>query len=198
TSVPWASIPAPRSSTRARSRSLPSAPSARSHGLWTGKWSRAGSPPWAAPSTTAWWTGISRPASWPMSLRSCRNQPCCWTKTPESDTPGKTPEKVFLGVSQFKLRIRRTFEGQDIAPDTTTDWSHAMRMNLSKTHKKGYAAVLGLEGYASGSLPKELYELVKLRASILNGCSFCTDMHSHDAMEMGMPAAKLFAVAAYN
>lgn len=73
-----------------------------------------------------------------------------------------------------------------------------MRMNLSKTHKKGYAAVLGLEGYASGSLPKELYELVKLRASILNGCSFCTDMHSHDAMEMGMPAAKLLAVAAYN
>lgn len=73
-----------------------------------------------------------------------------------------------------------------------------MRMNLSKTHKKGYDAVLGLEAYASQSVPKELYELVKLRASILNGCSFCTDMHSHDAMEMGMSTAKLFAVAAYN
>ncbi|UUX58517.1 carboxymuconolactone decarboxylase family protein [Glutamicibacter halophytocola] len=73
-----------------------------------------------------------------------------------------------------------------------------MRMNLSKTHKKGYAAVLGLESYASSAVPKELYELVKLRASILNGCSFCTDMHSHDAMNMGIPAAKLFAVAAYN
>jgi len=73
-----------------------------------------------------------------------------------------------------------------------------MRMNLSKTHKKGYAVVLGLESYASSSVPKELYELVKLRASILNGCSFCTDMHSHDAMTMGIPAAKLFAVAAYN
>ncbi|WP_236640972.1 carboxymuconolactone decarboxylase family protein [Glutamicibacter sp. HZAU] len=47
-------------------------------------------------------------------------------------------------------------------------------------------------------MPKELYELVKLRALILNGCSFCTDMHSHDAMEMGMSIAKLFAVAAYN
>ncbi|KSU65377.1 carboxymuconolactone decarboxylase family protein [Arthrobacter sp. NIO-1057] len=73
-----------------------------------------------------------------------------------------------------------------------------MRMNLSKTHKKGCAAVLGLEAYASSSVPKELYELVKLRASILNGCSFCTDMHSHDALNMGIPAAKLFAVAAYN
>lgn len=73
-----------------------------------------------------------------------------------------------------------------------------MRMNLGKTHKKGYTAVLGLESYASSSVPKELYELVKLRASILNGCSFCTDMHSHDAMAMGIPAARLFAVAAYN
>ncbi|MDV2978021.1 UNVERIFIED_CONTAM: carboxymuconolactone decarboxylase family protein [Actinomycetes bacterium ARC8] len=30
-------------------------------------------------------------------------------------------------------------------------------------------------------MPNELYELVKLRALILNGCSFCTDMHSHAA-----------------
>ncbi|TAP28361.1 carboxymuconolactone decarboxylase family protein [Arthrobacter sp. S41] len=73
-----------------------------------------------------------------------------------------------------------------------------MRMNLNKTHNKGYAAVLGLESYASTSMPKDLYELVKLRASILNGCSFCTDMHSHDALEIGISAAKLFAVAAYN
>lgn len=73
-----------------------------------------------------------------------------------------------------------------------------MRMNLNKTHNKGYAAILGLESYASASMPKDLYELVKLRASILNGCSFCTDMHSHDALEMGISAAKLFAVAAYN
>ncbi|UXN32839.1 MULTISPECIES: carboxymuconolactone decarboxylase family protein [Micrococcaceae] len=71
-------------------------------------------------------------------------------------------------------------------------------MNLNKTHNKGYAAVLGLESYASTSMPKDLYELVKLRASILNGCSFCTDMHSHDALEIGISAAKLFAVAAYN
>ncbi|MGZ2223798.1 carboxymuconolactone decarboxylase family protein [Glutamicibacter nicotianae] len=37
-------------------------------------------------------------------------------------------------------------------------------------------------------MPKELYELVKLRALILNGCSFCTDMHSHDAMELACPS----------
>ena len=73
-----------------------------------------------------------------------------------------------------------------------------MRMNLGQTHSKGYATVLGMEKYASSTVPKELYELVKLRASILNGCSFCTDMHSHDAMESGISTAKLFAGAAYN
>lgn len=73
-----------------------------------------------------------------------------------------------------------------------------MRMNLGQTHAKGYATVLGMEKYASANVPGELYELVKLRASILNGCSFCTDMHSHDAMEAGISTAKLFAVAAYN
>ncbi|MDR4534261.1 carboxymuconolactone decarboxylase family protein [Glutamicibacter sp. PS] len=72
------------------------------------------------------------------------------------------------------------------------------RLPMSKTHKLGYAAVLGMEAYSAKSVSRELYELIKLRASILNGCSYCTDMHSQDGMKHGISTAKLFAVAAYN
>ncbi|WP_152354142.1 carboxymuconolactone decarboxylase family protein [Brachybacterium subflavum] len=72
------------------------------------------------------------------------------------------------------------------------------RMKLFETHPEGYKAVLGLESYCSRRLPRELYEIVKLRASILNGCSFCTDMHSRDGIEAGIPAPKLFGVAAWH
>jgi AhpD family alkylhydroperoxidase len=72
------------------------------------------------------------------------------------------------------------------------------RMKLFETHPEGYKAVVRLESYCSRSIPRELYEIVKLRASILNGCSFCTDMHSRDGIEVGIPTAKLFGVAAWH
>nr|WP_253772784.1 carboxymuconolactone decarboxylase family protein [Goodfellowiella coeruleoviolacea] len=58
--------------------------------------------------------------------------------------------------------------------------------------------MLGLEKYmASSPLPKSLYHLVKLRASQMNGCSFCVDMHSHDAKAAGETDERLFTVAAW-
>ncbi|WP_462418834.1 carboxymuconolactone decarboxylase family protein [Kytococcus sp. Marseille-QA3725] len=52
------------------------------------------------------------------------------------------------------------------------------RPDLRRTHKLGMAAVLGLEGYNRTHLPKRLHEMVKLRASQLNQCHFCIDMHT--------------------
>lgn len=72
------------------------------------------------------------------------------------------------------------------------------RMNMFSANRDGYAAVLGLETHVRGAVAGDLYEIVKLRASILNGCSFCTDMHSRDGLERGLPAAKLFGVAAWH
>lgn len=72
------------------------------------------------------------------------------------------------------------------------------RMKLFETHPEAYKAVMGLESYCSRRIPRELYEIVKLRASILNGCSFCTDMHSRDGIKAGIPTPKLFAVAAWH
>ncbi|AKG43254.1 4-carboxymuconolactone decarboxylase domain-containing protein [Streptomyces xiamenensis] len=47
------------------------------------------------------------------------------------------------------------------------------------------------------SLPPATQELVKLRASQINGCGFCTDMHSKDAAAAGESAVRLHLVAAW-
>src|SRR4051812_21052720 len=47
------------------------------------------------------------------------------------------------------------------------------------------------------SLPKATQELVSLRASQINGCSFCTDMHTKDAAAAGETAVRLNLVAAW-
>ena len=38
---------------------------------------------------------------------------------------------------------------------------------------------------------------MKLRASLINGCAYCVDMHSRDALAAGEPAARLFGLAAW-
>ncbi|MFC8847412.1 MULTISPECIES: carboxymuconolactone decarboxylase family protein [unclassified Micromonospora] len=60
-----------------------------------------------------------------------------------------------------------------------------------------YRAVSGLERYARDNVEHTVLELVKLRASMLNGCAFCVDMHSRDALAAGESSRRLFAVAAW-
>ncbi|GIH19948.1 alkyl hydroperoxide reductase AhpD [Rugosimonospora africana] len=62
---------------------------------------------------------------------------------------------------------------------------------------EGYAAIFGLEKYVSANVDHTVLHLIKLRASILNGCSFCVDMHSRDALAGGEDSRRLFAVGAW-
>jgi AhpD family alkylhydroperoxidase len=50
---------------------------------------------------------------------------------------------------------------------------------------------------SDSSLPAATQELVKLRASQINGCGFCTDMHSKDAAAAGESPVRLSMVAAW-
>ncbi|MFD7809175.1 carboxymuconolactone decarboxylase family protein [Streptomyces cellulosae] len=54
-------------------------------------------------------------------------------------------------------------------------------------------------GKAAGDagLPHATQELVKIRASQINGCGFCTDMHTKDAAAAGEPQLRLNLVAAW-
>lgn len=55
-----------------------------------------------------------------------------------------------------------------------------------------------LEKYlANSGLERSLYELVKLRASQINGCAYCIDMHTKDAREAGETEQRLYALNAW-
>ncbi|HET7099822.1 MAG TPA: carboxymuconolactone decarboxylase family protein, partial [Terriglobia bacterium] len=57
------------------------------------------------------------------------------------------------------------------------------RINFAKAAPGAYKAMAALEGYVKSlsNLEKPLLELVRMRASQINGCAFCLDMHSKDA-----------------
>ncbi|MEU4716302.1 carboxymuconolactone decarboxylase family protein [Micromonospora purpureochromogenes] len=71
------------------------------------------------------------------------------------------------------------------------------RIDMGQVAPEAYQAVLGLEKYVRANVDHRTLELVKLRASMLNGCSFCVDMHSRDALDAGESSRRLFAVAAW-
>ncbi len=58
--------------------------------------------------------------------------------------------------------------------------------------------MLGVEEYLHGcGLESSLLELVKMRASQLNGCAFCLDMHSKDARAAGETEQRLYLLDAW-
>ncbi|MFI7464104.1 carboxymuconolactone decarboxylase family protein [Nonomuraea sp. NPDC049646] len=72
------------------------------------------------------------------------------------------------------------------------------RMELGKFAGEAYKAMAGLDRFvAQSTLPKPLLELVRLRASQINGCVYCVDMHSSDAKQAGESDARLHAVAVW-
>lgn len=73
------------------------------------------------------------------------------------------------------------------------------RKSISELQPKAYEAMRGLESYIrSTSLDRRLCELIKIRASQLNGCAYCIDMHTEEALELGESNRRLFATAAWH
>lgn len=72
------------------------------------------------------------------------------------------------------------------------------RMNLATVEPNGYKAVLALENYIRNSGLHPIHrELIKIRASQINGCAFCLDMHTKEALELGETAQRLFVLSAW-
>lgn len=72
------------------------------------------------------------------------------------------------------------------------------RINLSEVDPKAYEAMIGLEKYlAQSGLDKTLYELIKIRASQINGCAYCINMHTRDALALGETNQRLFLLDAW-
>ena len=74
----------------------------------------------------------------------------------------------------------------------------AKRINLAQVQPQALTAMLGIENYlADTALSFELKELIKIRASMLNGCAYCIQMHTTEALKNGIAQQKLFALSAW-
>ena len=69
------------------------------------------------------------------------------------------------------------------------------RIDLAAVAPGAYQAMATVEQYVrSSGLEHSLIELVKVRASYLNGCAYCVDMHTRDARAAGEGEQRLYAV----
>ncbi|MFD6877086.1 MULTISPECIES: carboxymuconolactone decarboxylase family protein [unclassified Streptomyces] len=74
---------------------------------------------------------------------------------------------------------------------------HAPRMRMAKLAPEVHKAVLALEIAARKGLDPSLVELVKIRASQVNHCAFCLDMHTKDALAAGESVERVVQLAAW-
>lgn len=72
------------------------------------------------------------------------------------------------------------------------------RVDYRRIAPQAVQAQLGLEKYIHEcGLESSLIELVKLRASMINGCAYCVDMHTKDARAAGETEQRLYAVSVW-
>ena len=72
------------------------------------------------------------------------------------------------------------------------------RFEFGKVEPAALQAMMGLERYVRNSgLDKTLVELIKVRASQINRCAFCIDMHTKDARHAGETEQRLYALNAW-
>lgn len=74
----------------------------------------------------------------------------------------------------------------------------APRIDYFREAPRGLAALRQLEDYLHDSgLPAPLLHLIKTRASQINGCAYCLDMHTKDARALGESEQRLYTLAAW-
>lgn len=72
------------------------------------------------------------------------------------------------------------------------------RIDFNMVQPTAYDALDALDQFVNGSsIDAELKELIRIRASQINGCSYCVDAHSRDARNAGVPEQKIFLVSAW-
>lgn len=72
------------------------------------------------------------------------------------------------------------------------------RIVIPKAAPEAYQAMLGLEKYiASTSLSPIHKELIKIRASQVNGCAYCINMHTTDARKLGLSEQRIYLLSAW-
>lgn len=72
------------------------------------------------------------------------------------------------------------------------------RIDIAQQQAKALTSMLAIENYlAEVSLAPAIKELIKIRASMINHCAYCIQMHTSAALKLGIEQQKLFAIAAW-
>lgn len=73
-----------------------------------------------------------------------------------------------------------------------------VRLTYSQVNPEALQTMLKLEGFIKTSgLDVKLYEFIKIRASQINGCAFCIDMHTRDLRNMGETQQRINLLTAW-
>jgi len=71
-------------------------------------------------------------------------------------------------------------------------------MSLKEVNPDGYKAMLALEKYIGSTNINPIHrEMIKIRASQINGCAYCIDMHTEDARKLGESEKRIYALSAW-
>lgn len=72
------------------------------------------------------------------------------------------------------------------------------RLNHHQVNPEAYQTMLKLEKFVNESgLDKKLIELIKIRASQINGCAFCLDMHTQDVRKLGETEQRIYLLSVW-
>lgn len=72
------------------------------------------------------------------------------------------------------------------------------RIQLDKLAPEAHGKLVDLYLHSQANIETPLLNLIMLRASVVNGCAYCVDMHTRDALKAGESAQRLFAVAVWS
>ena len=72
------------------------------------------------------------------------------------------------------------------------------RIDIQQLEPDAFKAMFALENYLHNSgLSRTQFYLIKIRASQINGCAFCINMHTTDALKQGETAQRIFLLNAW-
>lgn len=72
------------------------------------------------------------------------------------------------------------------------------RINIKELEPQAYKVLFDMEKYLSATdLSFSIRELIKIRASQINKCAFCLEMHTRDAREAGETEQRIYALSAW-
>lgn len=73
------------------------------------------------------------------------------------------------------------------------------RIKINQAEPVAYKAMLAMENYVESTrLSNKHKDLIKIRASQINGCAFCLDMHTKEALDHGEALQRIFNISVWH